>query len=103
MSNPRKDVASIRYVICPHCQSAAAHGIRSCSGCDAAVSYGTPLVLVIMTCAAAAWLGFKAHRFFYDSWLLVLGLAIVAAGGVLSLLCEAFDERVVFRAKRRSW
>lgn len=103
MSNQRKEAASIRYVICPHCQSVAAHGVRICSGCDAAVSYGTPLVLVIVTIAASAWLGFKAHWFFYDSWLLVLSLAVIAAGGVLSLLCEAFDERVVFRPKRRSW
>jgi hypothetical protein len=91
---------TIRYVICPHCQSEAAHGVRSCPGCDAVVTYGTPLVLIVVTVAAAGWLGFKAHRFFYDSWLLVLVLAIIAAGGVLSLLCEAFDRRVVFRRKR---
>jgi hypothetical protein len=67
------------------------------------VSYGTPLVLVVLTLVATAWLGFHAHRFFYDSWLVALLLAAVAAGGVLVLLYEAFDERVVFRKKRRPW
>lgn len=103
VSNQRKKSASIRYVVCTHCKREAAHGIQSCPGCEAGVSYGTPLVLIAATVAAAAWLRFKAHRFFYDSWLLVLVLAAVAAGGMLSVLCEAFDERVVFRRRRRCW
>ena len=68
-----------------------------------AVSYGTPLVPVVVTLLATGWLGFHAHWFFYDSWLVALLLAAVAAGGVLVLLYEAFDERVVFRKKRRPW
>lgn len=100
MANPNKHASSIRYAICPHCRSEAKHGVRLCPGCEAVVTYGTPLILVIVTLAATAWLGFHAHRFFYDSWPLVALLAIVAAGGLLTLLSDAFDERVVFRKKR---
>lgn len=103
MANQTRRDAAIRYAICPHCQSEARHGVRTCPGCEAVVTYGTPLTLIIVTLAATAWLGFHAHRFFYDSWLVVLLLAGIAAGGVLSLLYEAFDERVVFRKKRRAW
>ena len=100
MANQLKDATAIRYAICPFCRSEARHGVRSCPGCEAAVTYGTPLFLIVLTVAATGWLGFHAHRFFYDSWLLVIVLAAVAAGGLLSLLYEAFDERVVFRKKR---
>lgn len=100
MANQTKEAAAIRYEICPHCHSEARRGVRTCPGCEAAVSYGTPLVLVVATLASVAWLGFHAHRIFYDSWLMVLLLAAIAAGGLLSLLHEAFDERVVFKKKR---
>jgi len=103
MANEMKNATAIRYAICPHCRSEARHGVRTCPGCEAAVSYGTPLVLVVVTLLATGWLGFHAHWFFYDSWLVALLLAAVAAGGVLVLLYEAFDERVVFRKKRRPW
>lgn len=103
MANDMKNATAIRYAICPHCRSEARHGVRICPGCEAVVSYGTPLILVIVTLIATGWLGFHAHWFFYDSWLVALLLAAIAAGGVLVLLYEAFDERVVFRKKRRPW
>lgn len=103
MANEPKHTTAIRYAICPHCRCEARHGVRTCPGCEAAVSYGMPLAFVIVAVAATGWMCFHAHRFFFDSWLVALLLAALAAGGVLVLLHETFDERVVFRKKRRPW
>lgn len=90
---------AVQYVVCPHCALPLRKGAATCSSCEAIVIYGPPRFLLLLVLLPSVWFAVMAHRFFYDSMLVSMLLGGVVFGGVWTMLCMAFDDRVVFKRR----